>query len=132
MKRSALRRKTPLNPKRSKPRRTEQVRDREYLDAVKRHGECCAVDLANAGRCWGPIDPHHTQRGGAGLKGSDHAVIPLCRKHHGNIEDLSGPFKGWNRARRDSWTAEKVLDTRARVSARQRIAKHLARIPEAA
>jgi hypothetical protein len=29
-----------------------------------------------------PVDPHHTETGGVGMKGSDFTAIPLCRKHH--------------------------------------------------
>lgn len=37
--------------------------------------------------CWdcgaaAPSDPHHTETGGTGLKGSDYSAVPLCRRCH--------------------------------------------------
>ena len=128
MKRTELKRKTPLRAscptlKRGKPlpakrakgeRRTTAVRDRAYLDAVKTL-PCCASHLPGVDPCWGPIDPHHTTRHGAGVKGDDDKAIPLCRKHHGNVEDLSGPFKGWKRSARDAWYGVQVILTQGRL-----------------
>jgi len=42
--------------------------------------------------CWvcqnAPSEPHHTQRGGTGLKGSDFSVVPLCRACHGEVHQI--------------------------------------------
>jgi len=43
--------------------------------------------------CFGPIDPHHTARAYGGIKGSDYSVVPLCRHHHGIVQDHPWLFK---------------------------------------
>jgi|TARA_R100001530_G_scaffold133856_1_gene107847 hypothetical protein len=49
------------------------------------------LDFIRSRPCWvcqsKPVHPHHTVRGGVGLKGSDFSAIPLCPKHHRELHD---------------------------------------------
>ncbi len=36
--------------------------------------------------CFGPIDPHHEPRRHGGRRKHDHTVIPVCRRHHDQIQ----------------------------------------------
>ncbi len=54
-------------------------RSESYLEYI-RSRPCCVCQTK-------PTEPHHTVCGGVGLKGSDFAAIPMCRKHHREIED---------------------------------------------
>lgn len=70
--------------RRSKPRRTKQHRDRDYLDWLKER--MCAVCLFI-----GPCDPAHGPVAGTRLKGPDKESIPLCRPHHDEQHALTWP-----------------------------------------
>lgn len=49
----------------------------DYLDYI-RSLPCRICDF-------NPVDPHHVETGGVGMKGSDFTAIPLCRKHHDEL-----------------------------------------------
>lgn len=57
-----------------KPKR---IVDETYKIWIKGHP--CLV-------CWNPSDPHHLKSRGSG--GSDYTCIPLCRKHHSELEQI--------------------------------------------
>jgi hypothetical protein len=88
LKRSGLpARRTPIKAKRSKPRRTTVLRDREYLDWLTcAVCEACVAQSAVSdmkpgwSRVW--CDPAHGPSSGTGVKGPDSGAIPLCREHH--------------------------------------------------
>jgi hypothetical protein len=103
--RVSLRRGGPIRRRKLTPRRTSQPRDREYLDRVKAL-PCAARHM---GPCFGPVDPDHMGKKHMGLKASDYSAAPMCRGHHGNREDFSGPFKDYDRAQmeaRKTWAVE--------------------------
>ncbi len=54
-------------------------RSKRYLEYI-RSQPCCICQAT-------PAEPHHTVGGGTALKGSDFAAIPMCRKHHREVED---------------------------------------------
>jgi len=56
------------------------ARSEEYLEFV-RMLPCCIC------KEW-PSEPHHTESGGVGMKGSDYSAIPLCRPHHRECHDI--------------------------------------------
>ena len=65
-------------------------RDPRFLEFVRQLP--CSVKMCRLSV--GRVDPHHAKldwrpvsEGGAGQKGSDYCAIPLCRIHHGEIED---------------------------------------------
>jgi len=35
-----------------------------------------------------PVDPHHIEKAGTGIKGSDYMTVPLCRKHHNQVDEM--------------------------------------------
>lgn len=55
-------------------------RSEAYLDYIR--SLPCIV-------CRNPAEPHHTESGGVGLKGSDFSCVPLCRKHHRELHDMT-------------------------------------------
>lgn len=129
MKRSTLKRKTPLRPKRSKPRRTEQVRDPEWLDDVRKL-PCRAVELERATPCMGRVEAHHAGvRPGVGVKCGDDDTVPLCRGHHDELHSLSNTFKRFDKAKLQAWREDQIAWTRAWVNAKRRLARLLAKVP---
>lgn len=129
--RTPLRRKTRLKARRSRiagqfdkkarlpaRRATARRRPPEYIDkpylAYLRLRPCRVTWI-------GPHhggDPHHArhdERGnsiGSGMK-NDRRAISLCRICHGCIDELSGPFKGWTRAKVRAWVDAQIADQRA-------------------
>lgn len=118
MKRSPLKRKTPLRAKRCPVRRPPRRLKREgsdpaYLELV-RGLPCCAAAL---GWCRGPNVAHHPRHlaGGVGLKAPDSCAIDLCDGHHRDLHSLSGPFKGWTRDQLRDWQDVWVAATQKRL-----------------
>lgn len=130
MKRTAsLKRKTPLRPKRSKSRRTEQARDPGWLADVRKL-PCRAVELERATPCMGRVEAHHAgTRPGIGLKCSDLDVLPVCRGHHDELHSLTGTFKRFDKAKLQAWREDQIAWTRAWVNAKRRLARMLAKVP---
>lgn len=54
-------------------------RSAAYLEFIRLR-PCCVCQES-------PAEPHHTICGGMSLKGSDFGAIPMCRKHHREVED---------------------------------------------
>ena len=83
---------TRLQPKRTKTRRVAVLRDRGYLDWLKR--QKCAVGNAVHRRAvqlrYG-CDPAHGPSNGTGSKGPDDGAIPLCRHHHNEQHQIGWP-----------------------------------------
>lgn len=78
--------------------RIQGINEDDYMIGVVREppGEFWDfVGLLNCMACGSPPpvdgknDPHHVDQGGAGMKGSDWTVIPLCRKCHTLAESVS-------------------------------------------
>src|SRR5512140_3020662 len=111
--RSRLRSRKPLRRSRIKPRSTKRYRPPEYIDepylAYLRLRPCRVtwIGLHDGG------DPHHARHTasgasvGANMK-DDRRAISLCRTCHGCIDELSGPFKGWTRARVHAWVDDQI------------------------
>lgn len=77
---------------RTRPPRTDRVRCPGHLQWVRGH-ECAVAGLADAfNRCVGRIETHHVKTRGAG--GGDDQVIPLCTRHHGQLDS-----PGWSARR---------------------------------
>ncbi len=68
-----------------KPKR---ITNRAYLRWIKQDGCIIAKTdyLVGYGDCSGPIDPHHVIP--VSLLGSDYDAIPVCRKHHDQIQRM--------------------------------------------
>lgn len=86
MKRTALRRRTPLHRKvrvrRMNPRRLAKRRARDFAEqaAACRAMPCCISD-----GCDGAVAPHHEPP--RSLGGRDRDTVPLCAKHHRQRHD---------------------------------------------
>lgn len=111
--RKPIKRSKPPRRRRTTPRRSERLRDQEWLLAVKRL-HCCAASL---GECWGTIEADHAGKRPAGRKCSDNETIPLCQLHHAARHGFSGAFHGWDRARMRQWLDSKISDTQTTVTA---------------
>lgn len=119
MKRTPLKRKTPLArtsqlpARRATPRRSERVEDPAYVAAV--HDlPCCARDLSP---CDGPIEADHAaKKVGGGRKSDDTGCIPLCSHHHRQRHDFHGPFKTWTAPKLRRWLDGHIAATRATLS----------------
>lgn len=74
-----LKRKTRINPRRSKPRKG-RVHDDDFLDFVRQ--QRCMVPGCNK-----RAEPHHFGRRGMSQKCSDYETVPACREHHRYFHD---------------------------------------------
>lgn len=120
MKRSPLRRKTPLQntrparlpAKRAKPRRSERIRDREHLARV--HDLPCWASLSVLGHaCAGSIEADHQGARPSGRKANDDTAVPLCTLAHRQRTDWSGPWRSWDKLQMQAWLAAGIAWTRA-------------------
>lgn len=110
--RAGLHARKSIRRKRKEPRR----RPPEYIDEPY----LAHLRLRPCRRCGcsAPNDPHHARHDehgrslGAHMK-DDRRAISLCRICHGCIDELSGPFKGWTRARVHEWMNTQIADQRA-------------------
>lgn len=107
MKRSLLKRKTPLVRKKwmwatRKTKYRRRARDPAYMAWV-RIQPCCARVFSHLTLCRGPIEADHAGRRGVGQKADDRTCIPLCRQHHRERTDFSGAFKEWSGTRMRLW-----------------------------
>lgn len=102
MKRTWLRRRT-------KPRRSDRVRDPEFLAWV--HTLPCAARALSP--CYGPIEADHQGWRPFGRKADDVTAVPLCLLHHRQRTDFSGPFRAWSREDMRIWLRANVEETQA-------------------
>lgn len=114
MKRSQpLRRKTPLKRtrfRRSGPRATDAP---DHLAWIRTQ-PCCVwlLDLAND--CYGVVQAHHSTVGRAySRRSTDLDAMPLCERHHHDLHNFSGPFKGWTREERAEFQLARSAEYRA-------------------
>lgn len=87
---------SPVRKKRpGPPRRVSVVRDQKYMDWLKSH-RCIACEVSKMRSEWSEfhpyliVDPAHTVNNGGGSKGPDSSCIPLCRRHHDEMDGRSG------------------------------------------
>lgn len=85
-------RRTPVRRRRSKPRRSSRVVDEDFK-AIVRTLPCRLRILL---RCEGPVEADHQGPHGLGMKADDTTCVPMCRKHHRERTDYTGPFKDWD------------------------------------
>ena len=104
-------RKSRVKPRRDTPRRSGRVRDDEYL-AVVRTMRCYVCQRV------GPSDPDHMGPHPLGRKADDDTCVPMCRLHHQERTDVTGVFRGFDRAAMSSWCDDAIADTRASVYSR--------------
>lgn len=135
MKRTPLKRKTPLRTKRrmvrKAPRRLKRAgSDPAYLERV-RGLPCVLVSVlawetvpnllidppfTDHERCWGSIEAHHAgKRPGVGMKCSDRETHPFCHRHHQWWTDHAGWFAGWSKYRRRKWADERIAETQRKL-----------------
>lgn len=88
MKRSPLKRKTPLRSRSKRTKYARRPRALGYMQWVKT--QPCSV--RGNGECGGPVEADHAGARGIGQKAPDATCIPLCRKHHRERTDMHGCF----------------------------------------
>lgn len=131
MKRSPLRRYTPLRSKSPRQRARAKariarmyaksayrLRERafEYMAAVKRL-RCWAARTVPGHHCQGPIEADHAGRRPVGRKASDATVLPVCTLAHRQRTDHSGPFRSWTRPEMRQWLDDGIADTQRTMKA---------------
>lgn len=82
------------------------------------HCERCPSEPADCDAA----EAHHPRQYAPGLatKAPDDTVIAICSRHHRDLHALTGPFKGWSRARLQAWERERVAEHRAMYEGRER------------
>lgn len=114
LRRAALTRRTPLKrrarlrPRRDRPRRRPTPADPEYLARVRTLR--CAAPHGPSG-CHGAIEAHHAGPRGLGQRADDRTAIPLCRYHHRAWHDGRGVFADWAHEVRAVWVAAVIAET---------------------
>jgi hypothetical protein len=103
MKRTPLKRKTPLRREGSRgdTKYRRRPRDLEYMKWVRRQ-PCCARNFATT-PCEGRVQADHAGRRGMRQKADDRTCIPLCRRHHRERDNFHGAFKEWGHDRMRQW-----------------------------
>jgi hypothetical protein len=114
--------------KRSKPRRSERVRDPAYLERVRQLPCVCAApssmgfDVLRAARdrvlyvwgpCAGPVEAHHAGDRPLGRKCGDRDTAPMCHGHHADWTAHAGPFRNETKATRREWSRTWIARTQA-------------------
>ena len=135
MKRTPLKRKTPLArtsripARRSTPRRRDAdvVRNPHYLAWLRQ--QPCGVPYIlkdAAGPCGGPVDPEHKREGvGMGQRASDADAWACCRVHHDQRHDGRGVFATMTRAELRTFIRMQIAMFKTAYTA------HLASLPSA-
>jgi hypothetical protein len=118
VKRTALRRRTALKrttfvrrpPKKRAQRKPSRYRRRErfvpFMLWVKALPCMCSLYAWQHGEhpCGGEVEADHDSRGrGLSQKSHDSTVIPLCRQHHYDRQNVAGYFRGYTRAELHAW-----------------------------
>jgi hypothetical protein len=125
VKRTALKRKTPM---RRKPAKRKPRANNAFVAAV--HGLRCVVSQYvmpwMGGRimvCAGPIEADHmgdwSDGRGTGQTPDDTTCVALCRRHHRQRHDHSGVFAAASKAEMQAWRREMIKRTRALVEGAQ-------------
>jgi hypothetical protein len=114
--------------KRTKPRRSERVRDPAYLERVRELPCVCAppssmgFDVLRAARdrvlyvwgpCAGPVEAHHAGDRPLGRKCGDRDTAPMCHGHHADWTAHAGPFRNETKATRREWSRTWIARTQA-------------------
>jgi hypothetical protein len=89
MKRTPLRRKTPLRARKRLTATPRSVPPDVREAVLRRDGGCVAPGAFGIG-CGGPLDPHHRVTKGMGGKRAPDTVddlITLCRRHHDYVTE---------------------------------------------
>lgn len=116
-----IRRRTPLQrrawPRRRRPtpRRSERVRDPEYMARVRRL-PCLAKGL---GPCRGRVEADHAGRRPYGRKCGDDETIPMCSAHHRMRTSFSGPFRTWRKPEMRAWLDAAIVLTQSKLRRRE-------------
>ena len=139
MKRTPLRRKTPLRrtrwrarvvtwdamnkqevsrPAKRRSKYKRRPRDTTYMLWVKRQPCIVSVLLYDTypprgmvALCTGEVQADHAGRRGVNQKADDTTCIPLCKKHHGHRSDFTGVFRGWTQEHMRHFLASAIKHT---------------------
>lgn len=106
--------------RRAPPRRATRPspeRDDGYMERV-RELPCRARLLPDY--CESTMEAHHAGRKpGLALKASDYTCIPLCRRHHAQLEERRGVFLGWTKVMVRQWSDAQIAAVQALLGYRQ-------------
>jgi hypothetical protein len=111
--RSRLQRKTRLRPVRlGPPRRSSRARAPEYLRFV-RTLPCLLSRRSKDWPCYGRVEAHHTGKRGVGQKGDDRNALAFCSRHHKQLQNGWGYFRGWPKGQVAEFVTMAVTGTQA-------------------
>lgn len=97
--------------RRRRVRRLNTAQSEPAFLAWVRTQPCCV----RAFGCQGRIEAHHAGKNpGLGMKAPDNTAVPLCQKHHSEITDHSGMFRGVPREVLREWQDNWIGATYAR------------------
>lgn len=135
MKRSPLKRKSPMKRTRSRPGKSKTKyarRERDFPRMTWTREQRCALaswDLSSTemlaswegwavelSPCSGAIEAHHAGVRAGWRKADDSTVVPLCQMHHRSLTDRTGAFSGWPRGALKTWELAAVAHYSARYS----------------
>lgn len=106
--------------RRAPPRRVSRPspeRDDAYREEVRglscrawfNMGGVLSMDWCELG-----VEAHHAgPKPGVALKASDYTCIPLCRRHHAQLEERRGVFLGWTKAMVRQWSDAQIAAVQA-------------------
>ena len=118
MKRGGYLKRSPM--KKRKRRSRGEKDDAKYLAFVRKL-PCCAPMKGWVFECEGPVEAHHLTGAGVGQKADDHDTMPLCRRHHRDLHEFTGPFAKtldlfkegpMSRGERQEWQLKRIKETR--------------------
>lgn len=124
--RTALRRLTRINPKRSGhrgnpnpapqafPKPAGRAYDTPYLLEVKKLP--CLLKGKPGHVCDGPSEADHGGERPYGRKCDDRKSLPFCPGGHRQRQRYQGYFKGWDKVRMRHWLEDRIAEVQAKLS----------------
>lgn len=115
MKRSPIKRRTPI--KRKRARRIDRKGDgeRRFTTWIHDNQRCVGHGLIASHVCSGRLEQAHARNmTGLGLKESDLNSVPMCSALHAAFDGHTAWFRGWSKEERRVWFMARVAECQAR------------------
>lgn len=104
LRRTPLRRKTPLRTVSKTNSYRKRTRDPDFMAFVA----WCPCALKDEGGCKGRVEVDHAGAHPKGWRSADDATIPLCTHHHRARTDYRGYFKNWTGNQMRAWCDQQI------------------------
>jgi len=96
-------------PTLAQPKR-RRIHDRAYMARV-RELPCCLFGED----CLGDVQAHNRTGAGLALKADDTETMPLCVRHHGDLEQSRGVCRSWDKSLKHDWQDAMIAWTQRRL-----------------